>query len=250
VTRLVSLYPRSWRDRYEHEFLALLSERPPDSLDRLDIVRGALDARLHPQVQGFASGAPPLPGSRWPVRVGWLTLLGGFLWAVALFVAVNGPIVVDEWGTYRDGGAAMPVWFIALILLGVGMITVTLGLPVPARAARAAAYVSSVVGLLWALAPWLLYAGIVAIAGLLVVAVSAWRAGRWSGLELGILASGVVLAWTAPIALVLNLWRPPEPMLDGLAFAFLSLASAWVVVGISLVRAPRRRAAAVDPSTV
>lgn len=127
MTRLVSLYPRTWRDRYEDEFLALLSERPPDPLDRLDIVRGAFDARLHPQVQGFASGAaPPLPGSPWPVRVGWLTLLGGFLWAVGLFVAVSGPIVVDEWGTYRDGGAAMPVWFIALILLGAGMITVTL----------------------------------------------------------------------------------------------------------------------------
>ena len=52
MTRLVALYPRGWRDRYEDEFLALLEERPPDPLDRIDIVRGAVDARLHPQRRG------------------------------------------------------------------------------------------------------------------------------------------------------------------------------------------------------
>ena len=62
MTRLIGLYPQTWRDRYEDEFLALLAERPPDPLDSLDIVRGAIDARLHPQVPG--SPRPPDRRSR------------------------------------------------------------------------------------------------------------------------------------------------------------------------------------------
>jgi len=34
MSRLVRLYPRRWRDRYEEEFLALLKERPPTMSDR------------------------------------------------------------------------------------------------------------------------------------------------------------------------------------------------------------------------
>ena len=47
---LIRLYPAAWRDRYGAEFAALLSERRPGWLHRLDIVRGAVDARLHPEV--------------------------------------------------------------------------------------------------------------------------------------------------------------------------------------------------------
>ena len=60
MTRLIALYPRAWRDRYETEFRALMAERPPRPGDRFDIVRGAIDARLNPQVPGAASrGAGP-----------------------------------------------------------------------------------------------------------------------------------------------------------------------------------------------
>src|SRR4029079_15705907 len=51
MSALVRLYPRAWRERYEAEFLTLLEARPTTIGDRLDIVRGALDARLHPQVR-------------------------------------------------------------------------------------------------------------------------------------------------------------------------------------------------------
>jgi hypothetical protein len=46
---LIRLYPASWRERYGEEFMALLQSRPPTRRDRLDIVRGAIDARIHPQ---------------------------------------------------------------------------------------------------------------------------------------------------------------------------------------------------------
>jgi hypothetical protein len=55
-TRLLSLYPPAWRERYGDEFAELLAARPPSLRDQLDIVRGAVDARIHPQVV-----PPPLP---------------------------------------------------------------------------------------------------------------------------------------------------------------------------------------------
>lgn len=47
---LLRLYPAAWRARYGEEFAELLVSRPPALRDRLDIIAGALDARLHPQV--------------------------------------------------------------------------------------------------------------------------------------------------------------------------------------------------------
>ncbi|HET9083892.1 MAG TPA: hypothetical protein VFN41_05755 [Candidatus Limnocylindrales bacterium] len=51
MSALIRLYPRSWRARYEPEFLDLLEARPPSVRDQVDIIRGAIDARLD-------SGAP------------------------------------------------------------------------------------------------------------------------------------------------------------------------------------------------
>ncbi len=249
MTRLIALYPRTWRDRYEDEFLALLNERAPDPLDRLDIVRGAIDARIHPQVKGSpVAPEPPVVLGPWPARAGWLTLLGGVLWLAAFLVVVNSPMIVDQWGTYRDTTTAVPLFFGAVMLLGVGMIAVVLQLPTAARAARAATYIGSMAGLLWALAPWFLWAGAVAFGGLLVVAVAAWRAGRWSSVELGILAAGICTGWLPILAFMVGAWRPSAADPD-LQFLILgSLVSVWLVVGASLVRAPRPHAA--PPPTV
>jgi hypothetical protein len=254
MSRLVALYPRTWRDRYEDEFLALLSERPPNPVDRLDIIRGAVDARLHPQVPGTpAESEPPVDRGPWPVRAGWLTLLGGALWIAALVVAINSPIVTYEsyrdlasMVAYRDTAASMPLFFAAITLLGVGMIALTLQLPETARAARAACYLSSMAGLLWAFAPWLLPSGLIAFPGLLVVAFAAWRVGRWSSMELGILVTGVGLGWGLLLTGASGLWGPPTPNPDLQFFVVVPLVSAWVVVGASLVRVTRR-VASLDP---
>ena len=47
---LIRLYPRGWRERYEEEFVAMLEQRPMSFADVLDVVLGALDAHLDPQV--------------------------------------------------------------------------------------------------------------------------------------------------------------------------------------------------------
>jgi hypothetical protein len=65
---LVRLYPSAWRVRYEPEMLALLGERSITTREALDLVRGAADARLHPEHPSTVpSGAAILAGAAWMV---------------------------------------------------------------------------------------------------------------------------------------------------------------------------------------
>ena len=110
MNRLLELYPRPWRDRYGTEFLGILEARPPTIRDRFDIVRGALDARIHPQL---------VPGSNEPGRrridAGVvLALIGGVLWAaggVGYATAAVDPELgyKDTWWFFAGalGGAAL-----------------------------------------------------------------------------------------------------------------------------------------------
>jgi hypothetical protein len=170
MSRLVDLYPRTWRQRYGDELLALLAERPPSVRDRLDLVRGALDARRHPQ----------LPGTRQPRdRVGLAPLAGLASLAIAVVLAANGPVHVDEHGSYRDGVAALPFLALALITLSIGLYRVVDRLPPDADGARGAGLVAIVAGPIWALMPWMVLIGLVFLLGMAGLAVGARRAGLW-----------------------------------------------------------------------
>jgi hypothetical protein len=52
--RLIRLYPRAWRDRYGDEFLALVGDGPLGLQQIIDIVSGAIDARLSSEVRATA----------------------------------------------------------------------------------------------------------------------------------------------------------------------------------------------------
>ena len=52
---LVRAYPRSWRERYGDEVLAWVEEGGLGPARALDLLRGALDARLHPELVGEGS---------------------------------------------------------------------------------------------------------------------------------------------------------------------------------------------------
>ncbi|GHO47143.1 hypothetical protein [Ktedonospora formicarum] len=56
-TLLLRLYPRHWRERYEEEFLVILTSHPFSWLEGIDIIRGAFDAHLHPSL-GTADKSP------------------------------------------------------------------------------------------------------------------------------------------------------------------------------------------------
>jgi len=52
VGRLVRLYPRAWRERYEEEFVAMLEQGPVSVRDLYDVALGAVDAWLRPHSRG------------------------------------------------------------------------------------------------------------------------------------------------------------------------------------------------------
>ena len=98
MSRLLRLYPGEWRARYEPEMRELLAQAPPSLRDRLDLVRGALDARLH-------AGAP----RRIPA---WAAITAGALWTAAAFITLAQPPL--DWPGYgleilplAIGGAAL-----------------------------------------------------------------------------------------------------------------------------------------------
>jgi hypothetical protein len=69
MTALLRLYPRSWRDRYGDEMERLIEDRPLDLLGTIDLLRGAVDARLHPSmVPVTIGGAPGLPSNATAAR--------------------------------------------------------------------------------------------------------------------------------------------------------------------------------------
>jgi hypothetical protein len=93
MSALLRLYPSAWRERYGEEIEALIEEHPASLLDQLDLIRGAFDARLHPQVPG----ADVLPEQETPVNqrtLGVVAAIGGIAWILAvasLFVLPRDP---------------------------------------------------------------------------------------------------------------------------------------------------------------
>ena len=121
MTTLVRLYPQAWRDRYGDEFLDLLDTRPPGSRDRLDILLGAVDARLNPEMPGHRPSARPasraLRGRR---LAGLVAIVGGALWASVAIIQLNAPLVPGE--TYKDGTMALLIGLFASLATGVAAI--------------------------------------------------------------------------------------------------------------------------------
>lgn len=90
---LIRCYPARWRARYGDEFLALLEERPLGPYDVLDILLGALDARL--RSRGQRAARPNGRGLSMSLRVGGLAaILGPSLLALAWFLGY-GPVAID-----------------------------------------------------------------------------------------------------------------------------------------------------------
>lgn len=85
MTALLRLYPGSWRARYADEMEAVLEARRPGRRERVDLVRGAADAWLHP-------AAP----SRVPAIA---ALIGGGLWTITA-AAINTQPTPPDWPGY------------------------------------------------------------------------------------------------------------------------------------------------------
>ena len=92
---LVRLYPADWRARYGDEFLDLLESRPPNLMSVIDVILGALDAHLDPQV---AAGGGPFLSRRVPMST---RLLGAAAVGSGMIVILGILLPVEDGLTYR-----------------------------------------------------------------------------------------------------------------------------------------------------
>jgi hypothetical protein len=241
MSGIIRLYPAAWRERYEPEFVELLATRPPGLMDRFDIVRGALDAHLHPQVRRPNEVPPPAlaEGSqpRLVRRLGFGAIAGTGLWAVGLIVALLGPVRYDVDGAYRDGAAAFPFLLAAIALFAGGLAGQLVVLPKDARLARFGAGLALPFTLVWGILPWLLWAGALMIGGLTILAVGGYRSRawpRWSSASVGgaCLVAVVLIAYGISTAI--------DRMAGGVLItaAATAFVPAWLGVGATLIRQP------------
>jgi hypothetical protein len=230
MSKLVRLYPKAWRDRYEDEFLALLEARPPTTRDMLDVVLGAVDAHLHPQ----GDVAPQPRTHRIP---GLLAVIAGVMWSTVFLAFVF----------WQDAA-----WSVA-ILVPLSMLLMFLSLPGDYMAAhgRRIAIAIGLIGLCIVATnlPYSLPTALAGIAGFLIalggmLTLAAIRAkigssGRWTLLVLGVLLPAVI---GFPIAIGLGNMSEDEMWLLAVLLPY---GLAWVFVGLRL--AIRGSATLIDP---
>jgi hypothetical protein len=117
MSRLVRLYPLAWRERYGAEFATLLEERPPSVADRFDIVRGAADAWLRPQLQRRPKG-PETDGRQPWTSV--MAIVGGLLFIVASLALLRQGSPLP----YRDAAVTQYAAWIGAVLIALGPLRV------------------------------------------------------------------------------------------------------------------------------
>ncbi|MEA2609415.1 MAG: hypothetical protein QOJ75_1658 [Chloroflexota bacterium] len=243
MSRLVRLYPGAWRSRYEVELVELLGERPPTILERFDVIRGAVDAHLHPQVldPGETGPSPTVTeDARHLARnLGFGAVGGAALWIVAFAVTLVGPVRYDGYGAYRDGSAAFPFLLGAVSLLGGGLGGQLVSLPRNARLARFGAAVALLFLIVWGLQPWQFWTAGTMVVGLAVLAIGAYRAGAWPTRT----SVAVVLSCLAVVVMIVIGYAISVDRMTGaalLAVAAAAFVPAWLGIGTSLISPPGR----------
>lgn len=182
---LIRLYPAAWRARYEDEFLALLEERPISPFDALDILLGALDARLRPRSQAIELAPRRSPSMN--VRLaGFAAMVGGALILITIPIAWLQANIPQE--------IASLLQIVIFLSVEVALLVALIGLsaaqgrrrPVMTWSAVAIPIVATVVSLLGAVG--------MAVRGdePLIAGVSSWQV--WSFGLLGMIVGSVLFA--------------------------------------------------------
>jgi hypothetical protein len=206
----VGLYPRAWRERYGEELEAILDESAVGLRLRLDLLRGAIDAHLHPPAPSPLPVVAALTASAFavahafalsvqPVQTEWPGYLEDALPLIILSVVALIPVVIGLW--LKLGDADGSVGRVGVILAVVGHVA---WLGALLAAATRLAY-----------GPLTAAAATVAMVGTAALGVA--LAGR-SRIVLGTLLAAAALAGIAP------------PGLGWIAFA-----AAWTAVAVALL---------------
>jgi len=210
AARYVGLYPRAWRDRYGDELEAVLESDGLGLRTRLDLLRGALDAHLHPARPSPLPVVAALSASAFavahaialatePAPTDWPGYLEAALPLIIASVLALIPAVIGLWLKLGDGDGALG---------RVGIVLATVG-----YAAWLAALVAAATRL--AYGPLTAVAATVAMAGTAALGVALVGRNR---LLLGTLLGAAALAGVAP------------PALGWYAFA-----AAWTAVAVVVV---------------
>jgi hypothetical protein len=246
MSPLVDLYPRAWRARYGEELEDLAATRPLGLGGSIDLVRGAIDAHRHPELVDPSvappTGVEPVSRQRFEElrvarRLGNASRFGAVLWIFAWVVAANGPMVGSGDDAYRDGMAAMPLYFVALLLLSAGLIGQMIRLPARARVARLGAFIAIFAATAWAFGPWLIMFAAVLFVSLMLLALGAWWSSEWSGLAaLAVVGSTAIGTGLVAVSLLVGF---RGPLGQAMLVAFVTLLTLnWLAVGANLQGLP------------
>ena len=209
--RIVRLYPRAWRTRYGEEMLALLEMRPASGRRRLDLLRGALDAHMHPPRR-----------SRLP---GLAAVAGGGMWTTAAVVVLGQPTQPD-WPGYLV--EILPLAIVGIACLAVATVGCWLRLGDAGGRIGAIAIAFAVVGH----GAWLV--AVLAAAAELDYGASTAAA---SGLAAtGTAAVGLALLRAADSAVGMVVLVGGVAMLVGPGIGWLIFGLAWTLVGLLMLR--------------
>ena len=237
MSRLVRLYPRAWRHRYEDEFISLITDRPPTLVDRIDIVRGALDAHLHPQVPGSEPEPQPMT-HRIP---GLIALTAGLLWtANVAYLAVRSDLTSD-WGSLTG------IAFVLMLISLPGDYLADYGRRIAVAIGVVAASIVGANLLGWGWPALVLYvtAELVVLGGFLVVAAiraGIGSSGRW---RLVLVAIALPVLIGIPAAIGVTETSPAARLLYALTVPY---GLAWVLIGLRM--AIRGAPTIIDPPAI
>jgi MFS family permease len=127
MNALLRLYPASWRERHEVEVARMLEDTGAGMSDAPDLIRGAIDAHMHPGPMGLPTGGV----RRWVTvdhLAGAVLLTGGLVWFVSFGILALAMLVFGEDG-WRDSrplavlavaGPMVALGFSALLLRHAG----------------------------------------------------------------------------------------------------------------------------------
>jgi hypothetical protein len=238
MNHLIRLYPAPWRARYEAELRALLEERPPTGRDVVDLLLGALDARLHPELveRGAANREMPPKGR----LGGFLAIAGGSVWLLmCLIVATANP----------DETNFVPLVWLTLFLMAIGLVG-----PIPTARARqvrrGVVAGAALLGLGLAL-PWELkgppFFALTVLIGAGLLTLAALRAGLSSGRRWLVVGAGflvpIAIAGAGSMGLIDA--GPVDALVQAIVFSAYGIA--WVICGALMVRLGGGRRS--EPST-
>ena len=227
MSRLADLYPPAWRERYLAELEDLLADRPPTIRDRFDILRGAIDAWIHPQLAAQPSRQDDgATGSR--LFAGVAAVLGGGLWIVG-GLAVRAIPLNPSLG-YKESGAAVLILVAGMLVTALAATALAGSVVVGSRRVGAAAIVMLLGAMLTSM-PWPLL-----IVGFYGYVIATFAFGAIVALSAGRVVGGVL----AVAALILTSFN----VQDERALIAIPFGLAWIALGsIAFRRAPAATAA-------